>query len=176
MRAIHPSPALLAPGLLALALGLAGCGGGAGTATGTDSSTPKARLAALETDTDSVNAVIVAFNEAFDARDSDRLVNLFTETAQVYLYDGKVVKGRDLPRELAPVWRDWSNLQSRWKLQEMKLARPYGWAKYTEEFSFDAGGRTHSMTNLVTMAFERRQRGWLISHLHLSTADPPDRN
>ena len=162
----------LLAGLLLVGPGLHGCGG-TGSAPPPDPDSPKGRVAALEADTDGANAAIVEFNEAFDARDGARLAALFTDTAEVYLYDGRVVKSRNLARELAGVWDGWSNLQSRWKLREMKLVRPYGWAKYTEDFSFEAGGRRHSMSYLVTMTFERRQGRWLISHLHLSSADPP---
>lgn len=157
-----------------MGLGIAGCGGtGSATSPPPDPDSPAGRIAALEDDTDGANAAIVEFNEAFDARDGARLAALFTSTAEVYLYDGRIVKGRNLARELAEVWAGWSNLQSRWKLEEMKLVRPYGWAKYTEDFSFESGGRRHSMSYLVTMTFERQRGRWLISHLHLSSANPP---
>lgn len=163
------SPARWVP-VLAGVLLATGCGGNPISGVGSDGESTKERLAALEEDTSGVLATIQAFNEAFDARDASRFTTLFTEVAEVYLFDGRVVQGRHLARALVPVWRDWSNLHSRTKLGGVKLARPYGWAKYTQTLSFTDGGRERTLTYLVTMTFERRGRTWLITHLHLSSA------
>ncbi|MFQ5718193.1 MAG: nuclear transport factor 2 family protein [Acidobacteriota bacterium] len=159
---------------LVILLTVGGCGEGFAPAVQSDGSSPKERIAALEGDTDAVNAVIHAFNQAFDARDVNRIASLFTDNAEVYMADGTVVAAQRLGIKMAPVWSGWSDLNTNWELKAVKLARPYGWAKYTETFSYLDRGHPHVMHNLVTMTFELRERHWLITHLHLSTASRAD--
>ena len=159
--------------LLASCLLSAGCGEDPISRVTPRGESPDERLTALEEDTDGIEATIAAFNTAFDRTDVGRLTSLFTETADIYLYDGNVIRARQFGVEMSPIWSNWSNMETRYRIQGMKAARPYAWAKFVETFSFDADGKTHTMENLVTMTFERRGKTWLISHMHLSTANPP---
>ncbi|MFQ5670339.1 MAG: YybH family protein [Acidobacteriota bacterium] len=163
------SRALLAASILLLA----GCGGSTVSPAQPAPGSPEDRLARLEGDTGGVQKAIRAFNSAFDAKDTRRLASLFTEMAEAYSYDGRALRISEFLRDLPALWGNWSDLRTTYRIQGVKIARPYAWGKYTETITLQIGGRQVTLENLVTMAFERRGEEWLISHVHISTSTPP---
>jgi ketosteroid isomerase-like protein len=177
MRQIEKSPGwrriggILAAGIcLPLLLAGGGCGGGVDSERSPAQKAADARLAALEEDTTKVERAIAAFNTAFDAKDAESLRPLFTQMAEFYLEDGRALKAEEFIDGLPEMWTGLTDLKTDYRIEAVSLAGRYGWAKYTESFSFVADGEAKTMDNLVTMTFERRGKEWLIGHFHISSA------
>jgi hypothetical protein len=164
---------VLATGLwLPLVLIAAGCGGDADPTAMPAQKIADARLADLEENTSAVERTIEAFNTAFDEKDTESLRPLFTEMAELYLEDGRALSADEFVTELPEMWAGWTDLSTDYRIEAVSLAGRYGWAKYTERFSFVVDGETQTKENLVTMTFERRGKDWLIGHFHISSATP----
>ncbi len=131
------------------------------------------RVAALEGDTGAVERTIASLNTAFDTKDAGRVGDLFTETAEIYLFNGTALSAAEFTAALPGIWGGWSDLRTEISLKGMKLARPYGWAKYEETLTGTAGGQPFTLRSLVTLTFEQRGDVWLIGHMHVSSATPP---
>jgi len=165
---------ILAGGLcLPLLLATGGCGGGTDAERTPGQKAADARLAALEEDTTTVERAIAAFNTAFDAKDTESMRPLFTQMAEFYLEYGRALGAEEFIDGLPEMWAGMTDLKTDYRIEGVSLAGRYGWAKYTEHFSFVADGETQTMDNLVTMTFERRGKEWLIGHFHISSAAPP---
>jgi ketosteroid isomerase-like protein len=157
--------------VVAALLAAAGCGDA--PPTNTIQKDADRRVAALEGDTTAVERTINALNAAFDQKDAEAIATLFTETADVYLFNGTAMTASEFTTALPGIWAGWSDLRTEYSLKGMKLARPYGWAKYEETFTATAAGQPFTMRSLVTLTFEQRGDTWRIGHMHISSGEPP---
>ena len=161
----------LGTGLMLSALAFTGCGDGeAGVSGDVTLDAAKARVTSLERNTEGVESTLAGYFSAFDTQDAEQVGSLFTPGAEVYFYDGQVLKRDQFITMLPQLWADWSNLSTTYHVRGETLQRSYGWAKLIAEVSYQVGDEGRAMELLMTFGVEQRGDKWLISHLQLSAA------
>ncbi len=134
----------------------------------------KARVRALEQNTEGVERTLASYFAAFDSQDAEGVGSLFTPAAEIYFHDGQVLKREQFVAILPRVWGDWSNLSTTYHVRGETLQRSYGWAKVIAELSYRVGDEARTVELLTTFAVEKRQEKWLISHLQISAIEAPE--
>lgn len=172
---MNKSAQTLVLGLILTLLAFTGCSDGDGGVTASGTLDPaKARVAALEQNTEGVETTLASYYAAFDRQDAPGMGGLFTPGAEIYFHDGRVLKVEEFVALLPQIWAGWSHLSTTYHVRGETLQRSYGWAKVIAELSYQAGGETRTVETLTTFGVEKRQERWLISHLQISAMGAPE--
>jgi hypothetical protein len=166
-------PQALVVGLALTLLPLPGCGEGDAGGRDVTLDAAKARVAALEGDTEGVETTLAAYFSAFDHQDAEGVGSLFTPAAEIYFQDGRVLKIDEFVAILPQIWGGWSNLSTTYHVRGETIQRSYGWAKVIADLSYQRADGARTVQLLTTFAVEKHQEKWLISHLQISAIKPP---
>jgi ketosteroid isomerase-like protein len=128
------------------------------------------RVNALEEDTDAAERTVASYFAACDQEDADRLAALFTQRAEVYLDGARVMPAADFVQEQQATWASRETTVTEVNLRGVSLMRPYGWAKSLARVQ-TGDGAPREVSQAVTFGLERRGEIWMITHLHISSAE-----